>query len=117
MAEFLAKHAAQNRTAAETADFCCEVLPIWGERNITEVSKRDIIALLDRVRGRGSPIMANRVLAAVRSFSWCLSRGILERSPCQGIAAPAREQARHRTLNDDELTAVLEAAQDMRHPF
>ena len=119
VAEFLAKHAAQNRTAAETTRiFRREVLPLWGERNITEVSKRDIIALLDRVRGRGSPIMANRVLAAVRKFfSWCLSRGILERSPCEGIAAPAREQARHRTLNDDELAAVLGAARDMGHPF
>ena len=119
VAEFLAKHAAQNRTAAETTRiFRREVLPLWGERNITEVSKRDIIALLDRVRGRGSPIMANRVLAAVRKFfSWCLSRGILERSPCEGIAAPAREQARHRTLNDDELAAVLGAAREMSHPF
>ena len=100
------------------ACFRREVLPLWGERNIAEVSKRDIIALLDRVRGRGWPIMANRVLAAVRKFfSWCLSRGILERSPCEGIAAPAREQARHRTLNDDELAAVLRAARDMGHPF
>ena len=108
VAEFLARHAAQNRTAAETTRiFRREVLPLWGERNIAEVSKRDIIALLDRVRERGSPIMANRVLAAVRKFfNWCLSRGILERSPCQGIAAPAREQARHRTL-DEELAAVL----------
>jgi integrase len=119
VAEFLARHAAQNRTAAETGRiFRREVLPLWSERNIAEVSKRDIIALLDRVRGRGSPIMANRVLAAIRKFfNWCVSRGILERSPCEGIAAPAREQARHRTLNDDELAGVLDAARQMPFPF
>jgi integrase len=119
VAEFLTRHAAQNRTAAETSRiFHREVVPHWGERSVHEVAKRDVIALLDRVRERGSPIMANRVLAAVRKFfNWCLSRGIIERSPCSGIAAPAREQARHRTLKDEELAAVLSAAHDMGYPF
>jgi integrase len=119
VAEFLARHAAQNRTAPETTRiFRREVLPPWGERNIAQVSKRDVITLLDRVRERGSPIMANRVLAAVRKFlNWCVSRGIIERSPCEGIAAPAREQARHRTLNDEELAGVLSAAREMGYPF
>jgi integrase len=119
VAEFLVRHAAQNRTAAETRRiFQREVLPLWDRRRIGEVSKRDIIALLDRIRERGSPIMANRVLAAVRKFfNWCVSRGLLDRSPCEGISAPARENARHRTLRDDELTAVLAAARDMGYPF
>jgi hypothetical protein len=97
--------AAQNRTAAETTRiFRREVLPTWGGRTVAEVTKRDVIALLDRIRERGSPIMANRVLAAVRKFfNWCLSRGIVERSVCEGISAPARETARHRTLSDEEL--------------
>jgi hypothetical protein len=33
---------------------------------VGEVRKRDVIALLDRVRERGLPIMANQVLAAVQ---------------------------------------------------
>ena len=83
-----------------------------------EVRKRDVIALLDQVRERGSPIMANRVLAAVRKFfNWCIGRGILEVSPCTGITAPTREQARHRVLADEELASVLEAAQQIGFPF
>src|SRR3954447_17776726 len=67
--EFLDRHAAQNRSAAETTRIMRrEVLPYLGGKTIAEVSKRDVIALLDRVRERGSPIMANRVLAAVRKF-------------------------------------------------
>lgn len=118
-AEFLARHAAQNRTAAETKRiFDREVLPLWGSRTVAEVRKRDVIALLDKVRGRGSPIMANRVLAAVRKFfNWCIGRGILELSPCSGIAAPAREQARHRTLGDEELVAVLQACRRIGFPY
>ncbi|KAB0265030.1 tyrosine-type recombinase/integrase [Microvirga brassicacearum] len=119
MTEFLACHVAQNRTAAETTRILHrEVLPYWGSWTVGEVRKRDIIALLDRVRERGSLIMANRVLAAVRKFfNWCIGRGILEASPCAGISAPAREQARHRTLSDDELSNVLAAARTMGFPF
>jgi integrase len=85
---------------------------------VSEVRKRDVIALLDRIRERGSPIMANRVLAAVRKFfNWCIGRGILEVSPCAGIAAPAREQTRHRVLSDEELASILEAARQIGFPF
>src|SRR5829696_904497 len=67
--EFLTRHAAQNRTAGETKRiFRREVLPRWGSRLLSEVRKRDVIALLDAVRERGSPVMANRVLAGVRKF-------------------------------------------------
>jgi integrase len=118
-AEFIARHAAQNRTGAETARiFNREVLPHWGSWTVGEVRKRDVIALLDRVRERGSPIMANRVLAAVRKFfNWCIGRGILEVSPCSGITAPAREQTRHRVLSDEELALVLDAARQIGFPF
>ena len=118
-AEFIARHASQNRTGAETARiFNREVLPDWGSWTVGEVSKRDVIALLDRIRERGSPIMANRVLAAVRKFfNWCIGRGILEVSPCSGITAPAREQARHRVLSDEELAHVIKAARRIGFPF
>src|SRR6478735_8309617 len=85
--EFLARHAAQNRTVAETARiFRREVQPRWGNRTLSEVRKRDVIALVDAIRERGSPVMANRVLAAVRKFfNWCLSRELIELSPCAGV--------------------------------
>jgi integrase len=117
--EFLARHAAQNRTAGETARiFKREVLPRWGAKLLAEVQKRDVIALLDAVRERGSPVMANRVLAAVRKFfNWCISRALLEVSPCAGVGAPTRERARHRTLTDEELQAIFAAACKIGHPF
>jgi integrase len=117
--EFIARHASQNRTAAKTTRILNrEVLPYWGSRTVAEVRKRDVIALLDRVRERGSPIMANRVLAAVRKFfNWCIGRGILDVSPCAGVAMPAREQARHRVLSDGELAEVLKASREIGFPF
>jgi hypothetical protein len=92
-AEFIARHASQNKTGAETARiFNREILPYWGSWAVGEVS---VIALLDRVRERGSPIMANRVLASVRKFfNWCIGRGILEVSPCTGMEARPDQEAR-----------------------
>lgn len=117
--EFILRHVAQNRTAAETIRILRrEVLPAWANKTIAEVSKHDVIRLLDAVRGRGAPIMANRVLAAVRKFfAWCVSRGLLETSPCAGVTAPAKERSRHRALDDDELRKVLLACREVGQPF
>jgi integrase len=117
--EFLNRHVAQNRTAAETTRILKrEVLPRWGNKLLGEIRKRDVIALLDAVRERGAPVMANRVLAAIRKFfNWCISRGLLEVSPCAGVGTPTRERARERTLTDAELKAVLAAAREIGHPF
>jgi integrase len=58
------------------------------------------------------------VLAAVRKFfNWCISRGLMELSPYAGVGAPTRERARYRTLTNEELRAVLQAARTMGHPF
>jgi integrase len=119
IAEFIRRHVSQNRTARETIRILHrEVLPIWGTWTIHEVRSRDVITLLDRVRERGAPVMANRVLATVRKFfNWCIGRGVLERSPCANIGVPTREQSRHRVLVDDELGSVVIGARKIDFPF
>jgi integrase len=95
-----------------------EVLPHWGSWTVGEVRKRDVIALLDRIRERGSPIMANRVLAAVRKFfNWCIGRAFSRCRPALASGAPAREQARHRVLSDEELRRCSKAAREIGFPF
>ena len=118
-ADFLAKHASQNRTVDETARILKrDVLPKWGKRSIHELGKRDVNYLLDTVVSRGSHVMANRTLAAIRKlFNWCVSRGIITASPCEGVSAPHREKARDRVLTDDELIAIFNTAKQMGGPF
>jgi integrase len=90
----------------------------WGKRPIGSITKRDIIELLDATVDRGSPIMANRLLAYVaRMFGWCVERGIIEHSPTTGVKVPGRETSRDRVLSDDELHAVWQAAAGMGWPF
>jgi len=117
--DFLAKHAFQNRTVDETARILKrDVLPKWGKRSIHEIGKRDVNDLLDAVVARGSHVMANRLLATLRKlFNWCVSRGVLTASPCQGINAPHREKSRDRVLNNEELVSIYTTAGEMGGAF
>jgi integrase len=95
-----------------------DVVPKWKGRTIREISKRDVIELLDSKVDQGSPIMANRILATVRRlFGWCVERGILETSPCFGVKAPAPERSRDRVLSDFELRFVWKACDNIGWPF
>jgi integrase len=117
--DFIKKHVSQNRSADEVARIIRkDALPKWGARSVHEITKRDINDLLDSVVDRGAPVMANRVLAAIRKFfNWCVSRGIIEISPCNGIAAPHKEKARDRVLSDTELSSVVKAAHQIGGAF
>ena len=87
----------------------------WKGRDITEITRRDVIELLDDTVDRGAATMANREFAAIRRmFNWCLERGIIDASPCAGVKAPASEHSRDRLLSDDEIKAVLEGRRSHR---
>jgi integrase len=90
----------------------------WTGRPITDIKRRDVVAMLDSIVDRGTPTMANRVLAHVRKmFNWCIERGIIESSPMVGIKAPGREVSRDRVLSDHELKAVWIASETLEPPF
>jgi len=122
VAQFIEKYAKTNTresTWRETERiFNRDILPPWKGRAVSEITRRDVIDLLDGVTNRGSAIMANRVLAAVRRFfSWCVERDIIATSPCTGVKAPAAERSRDRNLADEELKVVWKAADQTGFPF
>ena len=89
--DFMARHGSKRKSGAETQRiFERDVLPIWSERKAEQISRRDVIDLLDGIVDRGAPYMANQVLAAVRKlFNWAVSRDRLAASPCAGVKPPA----------------------------
>jgi integrase len=117
--DYLTKYASQNRTMNETTRIIRkDVLPKWGTRSIHEIGKRDINNLLDTKSDCGSKYMANRLLATLRKlFNWCVSRGIISISPCDGVSAPHREKSRDRILNSQELLSVIHASRKMDGVF
>jgi Arm domain-containing DNA-binding protein len=105
---FIAEYAKpRNRSWRETERiFHFYVLPVWGDRDITTIARRDVRELLEAVARDHGPIMSNRVLSAVRKlFAWSLERDIVAASPAAGVRPVARETSRDRVLSDGELRA------------
>lgn len=79
-----------------------DVLPIWGNRKVTDITRRDAVLLADDVRGR-SASTGNRVQGLIaQMFNFAAERGILDVSPMAGMRSK-REKARERVLCDAEI--------------
>ena len=84
-----------------------DVLPLWGRRKAASIPCRDVVALLDDIVDRGSPISANRTFAVIRKmFNFGVSKDLIPASPCAAIGAPAKEKQRDRVLKEDEIRAL-----------
>ena len=118
-ADFIERHAKVHnkpRTWAETERLIAgNVIRAWGKRPITSIDQHDVVDLLDAVTDRGSPIAANRVLAAGRKmFNWAIERSLIKTSPFDRVKAPTKEVSRDRVLDDSELALMLQAADHAR---
>ncbi|HSO52716.1 MAG TPA: integrase arm-type DNA-binding domain-containing protein, partial [Actinomycetes bacterium] len=96
------------------------VLPRWGRRPVTDVTKRDVQELLEdlaagKLAARGKPTKAApRNLKALLSklFDWAADRGCLAGNPAAGVKLPAsvREHfklgGRDRVLTDEEIRTL-----------
>ena len=118
-AEWLRRDQAENRSRDQVERIMRrEVLPVLGTRHIGEIRKRDLIALVEAIVDRGSPVMANRVLAHIkRLFRWAAGRDLIEVDPAAHVEKPTPERSRDRVLDDDELVKVWRAAEAMGGPF
>jgi integrase len=95
-----------------------EVLPRWGDRDVTDIRRRDVIDLLDEIADSGRKTTANRVRAYLsRFFAFCVDREVIEASPAAGVRAPAEERPRDRVLSDDEIRWFVRACDDVGAPF
>jgi integrase len=119
VAAFVERHCAKLRTGREVARVLNrEVVSRWKGRGLSEISKADVHELLDAIVDRPAPIQANRVLAYLNKLCrWAMSRGIIERNPCDGLERPAQETSRDRVLDDRELALLWKAADRVGGPF
>jgi len=80
------------------------VVAEWGERDIHDIARRDVIDLLDGIADSGRVVTANRVRAYLSKFlNWAVERDILPMSPATGVKPVAKEASRDRVLTDDEI--------------
>ena len=108
-----AETAAENKRMLER-----EVVKPWRGRRLGDITRADVHDLLDAIVDRGSPVAANRILAALRRMcGWAVERGIITSSPCDKVKPPTAERSRDRVLSDDELRRLWIATDAIGWPF
>jgi len=113
--EFLDRYVSQNKSRYEVErQFKHDLLPAFGRSLISEISKKDVIHLIDAVADRGAKIMANRLLATLKKFfSWAVSRDLIHENPCLNLKLPSKETPRERILGHDEIRLFWHAAANL----
>jgi integrase len=116
---FIAQRLSQNRSGGEIARLLRrEMGKSWTGKSIHEISKRDVVEVISGIEQRGAPVAANKTLKSLKTFlRWCVGRAVLDQSPAEGIPLPAKEVARDRVLDDQELAHVILAARKIGGPY
>src|SRR5262249_35790615 len=112
------------RRAAEVErDIRREFVARWAKRPITEITRDDILIVIDAAIQRNASWQAHHAFSyASRLFNWAIERGTygLESSPCERMR-PAkiigRKVPRTRVLSDDELRSLWRASKRIGYPF
>ncbi|HTP63765.1 MAG TPA: integrase arm-type DNA-binding domain-containing protein [Geobacteraceae bacterium] len=90
-----------------------DVVPAWGKRKITDITRRDIILLRDKIAERGAPVQSNRVLAYVSGmFSFAVDQHAVEKSPYSNIRRATKEKPKERELSEAEIKQLWLALDD-----
>jgi integrase len=95
----------------------CELLPALGERQVAELRRSDINAVLDRIERESGPSAADIALAVTRAMlNWHEKRSDTFRSPIARAVSRvnAKERIRKRNLDDSEIERFWKAAGDER---
>jgi len=123
--EFIARHLQGKRKARVVErEIRTELIPVLGARQISEITRRDIVQLVEAIADRGrTAAHARNIYGHVKTlFNWAIARDIygLEVSPCDRIQPKAlfgEKRIRERALDDDELRALWRACHRLGYPY
>src|SRR6516162_1938334 len=118
---YLVREGGKLRTAAKRqANLERLVYPVLGDRQIDDIKRSDVNALLDDIEDQRGAAMADQILATLRRIcNWHAIRDDQFRTPfVRGMARrKPEERERSRTLSDDELRRVWRTAEVFPSPW
>ncbi|WP_211453226.1 tyrosine-type recombinase/integrase [Collimonas antrihumi] len=87
-----------------------DIFPAIGNKALSDVNAGDVLAICDRIKGRGSPqaaLVTRNVIK--RMYEYAVSRQVATTNPAQQLVARfiATPQSRTRVLTPDEIGSVL----------
>jgi integrase len=105
-----------------------DVVPRWGERPLAEITKGDVLELVNdkaarRERKRqglteGAAVQAGKMLTRLRTFfGWAVAGDLAPADPTAGVRKPAKERSRDRVLTDAEIALFWNGAEQLGRPF
>ncbi len=118
--QFVERHAKPNTSDWRETErmLVKEVVGRWKDWRLSQITRAHVHEMLDEIIDRGAPVRANRVFAQLRKMCrWAISRGVIDRSPCDGMTAPSVETRRDRVLSDREVRLAWEAFESIGWPF
>lgn len=96
------------------ANITCDVMPLFGDRIITSITKKEIRSLLENMVARGIPAKAVQTYAHLNTFfNWCEARDIFPVSPMHRLERPAKLKSRKRFLNANEIRWLWLACEEI----
>lgn len=89
----------------------------FGDRDLATITRGEIIRHLDKIKLR-SPTAANRAAVVVRLlFKFARDRYDLNDNPARDVGNPAKQTARARFLDRDEVRIVWRACENIGYPW
>jgi integrase len=122
--EYLSRHVKGQRKAAQVErEIRREIIPHWKDKPLAEITRSDVVELIDAIADRPAPYQAHNILGHIRTFfNWAIDRSKygLEISPCDRLR-PGRligeKKPRQRVLTDDEIAAFWRASKRLGCPY
>jgi integrase len=115
--EFIAKHT-ERRLRPSTQREYLRILTghdtrEWRNKPVAQITKRDVLNVLETMEQRGSPGAAKRALAYLRKFfKWCTERDVIATAPTDRVPRSHPEVKRDRVLSTEELRYVVRAVNE-----
>ncbi|MCK4235805.1 MAG: site-specific integrase, partial [Candidatus Krumholzibacteria bacterium] len=103
--EYIKRHAIHKKSRREDERVIRkDLLQSLGNLHLSEINRRGIIRLVNGIKDRGAPIMANRTLTLIRTIcNFGIEQAITDVNPSSGIKMPGRERRRDRVLTEREI--------------
>jgi len=119
--QFIQRHVAKARTAnAIELRIRRELIVRWRDRRIAEITRADVVRMVDEIIDRGHPEAARQTFAyAKRLFRWAVARDVLDHAPTDHLNATdliGAKKPRQRLLTETELALIWRAAAEAPYP-
>jgi integrase len=110
---YIEEHARRFKRSADADErnLRLHILPKWGKRRYDQISRSDVIELVEGIIKDGSPVQANRVHALIsKIFSFAVDADLVPANPCSRLRKRGVENRGTRVLSDAEIKQLWRRA-------